>query len=213
MPLNTIIPPPPPCEETDECAQVTDSLIGLNELVCDTTTFEFMYRPAPFQQCGTTEIKNTASLVTQDTKQTITADCAVSVKVECEEGCTLTPGYWKTHSIYGPAPYDDTWAKIGEDTIFFKSGQSWYQVLWTAPKKGNAYYILAHQYIAAKLNMLNGASSTPDVDKAMAGAEKFFKAYKPSDTLSNAARTAAIVYADILDDYNNGEIGPGHCKD
>ena len=74
-------------------------------------------------------------------------------------GCSLTPGYWKNHSQYGPAPYDATWAQVGEDTIFFLSNQTWYEVLWTAPKKGNAYYILAHAYIAAYLNELNGADT------------------------------------------------------
>ena len=28
--------------------------------------------------------------------------------------CTLTQGYWKTHSSYGPAPYDVTWAILGD---------------------------------------------------------------------------------------------------
>jgi len=74
------------------------------------------------------------------------------------DGCTLTPGYWKTHSAYGPAPYDPTWALIGEDTPFFLSGISYYEALWTEPKGGNAYYILAPAYIAARLNVLNGAS-------------------------------------------------------
>ena len=73
------------------------------------------------------------------------------------EGCTLTPGYWKTHSKYGPAPYDATWAEIGEDTPFFASGKTWYDALWTEPKGGEAYYILAHAYIAAALNFKNGA--------------------------------------------------------
>jgi hypothetical protein len=36
----------------------------------------------------------------------------VNVLVECEEGCTLTQGYWKTHSECGPAPYDDNWTNI-----------------------------------------------------------------------------------------------------
>ena len=71
-------------------------------------------------------------------------------------GCTLTPGYWKTHSTYGPAPYDETWALVGEDTPFFLSGQSYYDVLWTSPA-GNAYYNLSFHYIAAELNDLNGA--------------------------------------------------------
>jgi hypothetical protein len=128
-------------------------------------------------------------------------------------GCTLTLGYWKTHSKYGPAPYDDTWALIGEDIAFFNSEQSWYKVLWTSPKGGNAYYILAHQYIAAALNLLNGASSTEQVNEALAWAEQsFFNTYKPSSKLSTTVKNQALYYADLLDDYNNGYIGPGHCS-
>jgi hypothetical protein len=129
-------------------------------------------------------------------------------------GCTLTFGYWKTHSKYGPAPYDDLWAFIGEDTPFFLSGKSWYQVLWNSPKGGNAYYILAHQYIAATLNTLNKTSSTQQVNEALAWAkESFFNNYTPSLNLTSNVRNQALFYADLLDQYNNGLIGPGHCSE
>ncbi|MEX1018964.1 MAG: hypothetical protein WDZ49_04860 [Litorilinea sp.] len=67
--------------------------------------------------------------------------------------CPHGQGYWRTHSSYGPAPYDATWAEIGEDTEFYTSGQSYHAVLWTPPA-GNAYYILAAKVIAAELNLL-----------------------------------------------------------
>lgn len=126
-------------------------------------------------------------------------------------GCTLTPGYWKTHSRYGPAPYDATWALIGEDTTFFLSGQSFYTVMWTDSTL--KYYILARAYIAAILNGLAGASDTSDVQAAIAFAETFFNTYTPSSTLSPAVRAQVIGMASILDDYNNGLTGPGHCPD
>jgi hypothetical protein len=138
----------------------------------------------------------------------------VFIPSHCGGGCTLTPGYWKTHSKYGPAPYDDLWAFIGEDTPFFLTGQSWYQVLWTSPKGGNAYYILAHHYIAATLNILHGASSTEQVNEALAWAgENFFNTYTPSSKLSTKVRQQALGYADLLDQYNNGYVGPGHCSE
>ena len=128
-------------------------------------------------------------------------------------GCTLTLGYWKTHSKYGPAPYDDLWALIGEDTAFFSSGKSWYQVLCTSPKGGNAYYTLAHQYIAATLNIVNGTSSPQRVNEALLWAEEsFFNTYTPSSQLKTKVRNQALGYADLLDEYNNGYIGPGHCS-
>jgi hypothetical protein len=134
---------------------------------------------------------------------------------EISGGCTLTPGYWKTHSEFGPAPYDDTWAQLpdGASTLFFLSGQSYYDVLWTPPTGGNAYYILAQQYIAAVLNQLNGAASTPEVDDALAWAETFFATHTPADKLSRTVRADAISFAELLDQYNNGYIGPGHCSE
>jgi hypothetical protein len=149
----------------------------------------------------------------------VTADAGdfllYGVSVDTVSGCSLTYGYWKTHTIYGPARHaDPTWNEIvpdGPDTSFFLSGQSYYQVLQTKPRRGNAYYILAHQYIAALLNQLSGASSTPAVDTALARAFTFFSTYTPSSTLPTAVRNQAISSADVLDQYNEGIIGPGAC--
>jgi hypothetical protein len=129
-------------------------------------------------------------------------------------GCTLTPGYWKTHSKYGPAPYDATWAGR-EDNGFWLSGQTVYEVINTPRKKGNAYYILAFQYIAAWLNTDTGAWVPDDVIEAFRCADTFFETYTPSDALSlpEEERAAAIACASILADYNEGIIGPGHCDD
>jgi hypothetical protein len=155
---------------------------------------------------------NTATI--RETGQSASA----SVTVTCTpppSGCTYTLGYWKTHSTYGPASKpDSTWNLVGgPDAAFFTSGKSWYQLFWTAPKGGNAYVILAHQYMAARLNILAGAATTSQVDTALAWATTFFSTYTPSSSLSTVVREQAIVYAGVLDDYNNGEIGPGHCDD
>lgn len=132
-------------------------------------------------------------------------------------GCTLTFGYWKTHSIYGPAAHPDlTWDLIlpsGPDTAFFSSGKSWLQVLQTNPARGNAYYILAHQWIAAVLNIFSGASSTPAVDAALVFGFNFFSTHTPNQALTSTQRDQVISAADLLDDYNEGVIGPGHCPE
>lgn len=133
-------------------------------------------------------------------------------------GCTLTQGYWKTHSIYGPASKpNDTWNLVGgPDALFFYSGQSYLEVLNTAPKKGNAYYILAHQYIAAELNFLDGAGIPTDVQTAFEEATALFEdsentpynigKLKGNDPL----RHDFTMLAEILEAYNSG---PGHCND
>lgn len=127
-------------------------------------------------------------------------------------GCTLTQGYWKTHAKIGSKKYDETWNQIGgPNADFFNSGKSYIKVLWTAPKKGNAYYILAHQYIAAKLNQLNGASIPTEVKNAFDRATELFDA-SSSDTIGNTNRKEWIKLSEILDDYNNGLSGPGHCE-
>lgn len=132
-------------------------------------------------------------------------------------GCTYTAGYWKNHTKYGAPKRDDTWDKIGaeaEDTRFFLSDQSYLEVMKTS-KKGNGYYILAFQYIAAKLNVLAGASAPDEVTEAITESEKLFGEYTPEEISrlkgNNTLRKEFLKYAELFDDYNNGRIGPGHC--
>jgi hypothetical protein len=130
-------------------------------------------------------------------------------------GCTLTQGYWATHSQQGPAPYDNGWLVIGpqqESTPFFGVGQTWLAVL-VQPPRGNAYYILAKQYIAGVLNVLNGVSYPPEVSVALFGAYDLWNSLPAGSTaLSPAQKTQALAWATTLDQYNNGIIGPGHCE-
>ncbi len=153
------------------------------------------------------EHPNTATIV--ETGQSDDAKVTVNCTPPPDPGCTLTQGYWKTHSKYGPAPYDSTWASIGEDTEFDSSGLSWYELFHTR-LEGSAYVILAHQYMAALLNKEAGAD-TSDVDATLTAAATFFATYAIDSVLSDSVREDAIDLADALDDYNNGLTGPGHC--
>lgn len=216
-----------PTTELDECVDVTDDHAGFLGTVCaevgnQTFTFEYTLDVGPYPECGEFEFVNVASFETNDNGETGSDDHTIIVHVPCA-GCTLTPGYWKTHSHHGPAPEDDAWFNLGDvdgdgilegaDELFFSSGLTYYQILWTPPSGGNAYLILAHAYIAAKLNIVNGAATTPEVDAAIAWAEAFFPGKTPSTTLSRTLRNAAIARATTLDNYNNGLIGPGHCDE
>jgi hypothetical protein len=205
--------------EIDECVTVTDTLFGGPVKVCagDTDkTLEYSLPIGPYDACSEDLIENVASFVTNESGATGSDSWSVKITVPCAGGCSLTPGYWKTHSSYGPAPYDDTWEQIGEDTLFFSSGQSYYQVLWTSPSGGNAYYILAHAYIAARLNQLNGADFTA-AQAAFNQATALFS--NPANTpaavgaLKGSVRNTWIDLASTLDNYNNGLIGPGHCTE
>jgi hypothetical protein len=60
-------------------------------------------------ECGEHEFKNVATQDENDTDDTSSDDVVVPVNIACAEGCSLTPGYWKTHSNLGPAPFDAAW--------------------------------------------------------------------------------------------------------
>ncbi len=120
------------------------------------------------------------------------------------KNCTLTQGYWKNHSLYGPAPYDPTWALVGEDTPFYTSGMTWYEMINAVPGGGNVYIKLAHQYIAATLNGLRGADLSA-VAEVMANADAYFQGSPPPGFDPATAQW-------ILDGFNGGVIGPGHCE-
>lgn len=134
----------------------------------------------------------------------------VNVEEDVEEGCTLTQGFWKNPKK-GPWP-----SPFNRDDEFYLSGQSWQDVLLTAPKD-NAYYQAAHQFIAASLNGANGASSTDEVDAAIALGQDLFSFYEPGDIAGlsgdDPLREQFISINDTLDAYNKGDIGPGHCDD
>jgi hypothetical protein len=215
--------------EVDECIDVSDTnaAFGGPHTVCAgvdplpaTFNYSLQFGAHPdadvVLECGENTHTNVADFETNDTGATGEDDHTVNAEVACVLGCTLTQGYWKTHSREGPAPYDNAWQNLGpdeEDTLFFNSGKTWYEVFWTPPA-GNAYYNLAHQYMAAKLNILNGASAPQQVLDAMAGAEALFNAQGIGDTtLTSAERKKALSYASTLDKYNNGLIGPGHCSE
>jgi hypothetical protein len=135
-----------------------------------------------------------------------------------EEGCTRTPGYWKTHADPSKKQFDDTWLAVGgPDAPFFTSGQTYIQVLNQDKSDGNAYYILAFQWIAAELNQEAGASISGAAAAAFADGEALLSSHTPSEigALSgdDPLRQQFISAAATLDDYNNGVIGPGHCGD
>ncbi|MDF1562791.1 MAG: hypothetical protein P1V51_07095 [Deltaproteobacteria bacterium] len=205
----------------DDCVSIDDTLAGpLGALCFDTAPQTFSYSLyLGSETCGTTTVENVASFVTDDTATAGQDSWIVTIELACGDGCTLTPGYWKTHSSIGPAPYDDTWAQLpsGADTLFYDT-LSYYDALWTAPQ-GNAWYILVHAYIAAYLNTLNGASTTTEVRDALAQAEALLLNNSPELVASlkgkrgQAERQVFIDLATLLDDYNNGFVGPGHCSE
>jgi hypothetical protein len=78
------------------------------------------------------------------------------------------------------------------------------------PPRGDATVTLAHQLIAAKLNIAQGADETA-VASTIIEADNWLIDNPLGSRPKNPARSEGITYANTLDDYNNGLIGPGHC--
>jgi len=68
------------------------------------------------------------------------------------------------------------------------------------------------QLLAAKLNILNGAGDNA-VDETIAATEAFLAEHGSADWdgLSSEDQQKVNEWKDVLDNYNNGLIGPGHC--
>ena len=102
----------------------------------------------------------------------------------------------------------------GADTAFYGTGLSWYELFHTPPRRGNAYIQMAHQYMAAYLNVLNGADNTVVADD-MAQAEEWFVSrlgcFEDPRSCPADERAEMSALAGRLASYNEGTIGPGHC--
>lgn len=121
-------------------------------------------------------------------------------------GCTLTVGYYKNHA------WDPNFAYMWEPAPpmnFFDTGITWRDVLDVSPK-GDAYFILAHQYIAARLNQLGPNYVPPQVVETLKSAYAYFSL--SPDARARVSRSTLIAWADQLDQYNNGKLGVPHCR-
>ena len=120
-----------------------------------------------------------------------------------QENCTLTQGFWKNHEEVWPV----------EELIL--GGVTYTKaellvILRTSPK-GDATYILIHQLIAAKLNVAAGADPAA-IETTLVEADAWLVANPLGSDPGNPERGEGIALAALLDDYNNGVTGPGHCQ-
>lgn len=121
--------------------------------------------------------------------------------------CTLTQGYWKNHP--------SAWSRVSTmflGNVSYTNAQL--MQIFNTPANGNGLISLAHQLIAAKLNVLLGAVPVTQVQNAITQADALignlvvppigsgFLAPADTDALTN-----------ILDQFNSGQLGTTHCPD
>ena len=214
--------------EIDACINVIDSFMGplVPSPICNNYQFTYDRAFGPYTACtGAIQFPNTAAFTTIDTQTTGSADWAIMVTVPCQ-GCTLTIGYWKTHAGFGPQP--DVVTPLlpinlgtpgGVLTVNVTTAAQAVSILSFGGSNGvidaaNGINRLYAQLLAAKLNIKSGAD--PSVIESTILAADAFLANNNSSSwarLSRANRTYVNNLQTLLDNYNNGLIGPGHCSE
>jgi hypothetical protein len=131
-------------------------------------------------------------------------------------GCTLTQGYWKTHNPTGgcsdpTSPLCVTWP-VTDLTL----GTVDYDVpeliaIFDLPAAGNGLVALAHQLIAAKLNIAAGSDGS-SIAQAISDSDALIGGLViPPLGSGYLAPSSTSTLITTLTDYNEGSIGPGHC--
>jgi YVTN family beta-propeller protein len=117
--------------------------------------------------------------------------------------CPLVQGLWKNRHDSWPV----TSLTLGSHTYT----QAELLTLIDTPPRGDASVILAHQLIAAKLNIANGSNPAP-IRSAIADADKllsqFFGKLPYNVGTSSAIGQQMVNDANVLDRYNNGDLTP-----
>lgn len=117
-------------------------------------------------------------------------------------GGTGTLGYWKNHPTMWPV------TNITIGGVTYTEAQA-IAILQTAPK-GDMSYILAHQLIAAKLNVKMGNDASC-VDGAIHDADSWMVLHPVgSGVKSGAAAVTGNSLSQTLDNYNNGKLCAPH---
>jgi hypothetical protein len=140
-------------------------------------------------------------------RQTITINFVLVCTSEAVDGCTYTIGFWKNH----PAAWPVSSLTLG--TVTYSKAQL--LSILKRPVRGNGLVALAHQLIAAKLNIENGASAPSNVVSDIAAADALIGSLVVPPVGSGSLGTNATApLVQSLDLYNNGLAvdGPPHCE-
>jgi len=132
-----------------------------------------------------------------------------------DHNCTLTQGFWKTHGPVGCVEGNNTdqWPATALPMMLGNNSYTDAQLcsILNQPAAGNGLLTLAHQLIAAKLNIAAGADGS-SVAAAIAAADALIgnNIIPPvgTDVLSPGDVSSLVT---TLTNFNEGVTGPGHC--
>jgi hypothetical protein len=170
-------------------------------------------------ECGTEYVFRAFAHATNVQKRSAFTENLVCKTLPCLTGsnCTYTQGYWKTH---GPVPVGNNeyvWPQSVKD-----NGLKLGMVVYTAdqllqvfnrPAAGNGLVVLAHQLIAAKLNIANGAQADQAVLADIAAADALIGALVVPPVGTGSLPNASVsALNNRLTSFNEGDSGVPHCQ-
>jgi hypothetical protein len=130
-----------------------------------------------------------------------------------DNNCTYTQGYWKTHGSGAcqSGNNSDEWPvnSITLGTVNYTAAELC--AILNTPAGGNGLISLAHQLIATKLNIANGADASGIAAAVAAADAQIGNLVIPPIGAGFLAPASTSANTQTLDDWNNGITGPGHC--
>jgi hypothetical protein len=192
------------CNTVGECGAVVTYPAPTTAGDCGTSAVVCIPPSGSFFPVGTTTVTCTAPVGT---------NCSFTVTVGlCTTNCPLTQGFWKNHSAAWPV------STLTLGTVSYTEAQL-LKILNTSPGSSHgadASLILAHQLIAAKLNLANGSDPCPIVS-IIAAADALIDSHTipivPKITPSSAVGAQMVALAEALDEYNEGLLTPNCAPD
>ena len=118
--------------------------------------------------------------------------------------CSYTQGYWKNHASAWPV------SSLTLGTVSYTKAQL-LQILGQSVG-GNGLISLAHQLIAAKLNIAFGADGSSILAVISAADALIGSRVVPPVGTGSLSTSSTSGANQSLDDFNNGLSGPGHCS-
>jgi hypothetical protein len=132
----------------------------------------------------------------------------IVVSTNAISNCTYTQGYWKTH------PED--WPVLSLTVGGMVYNQAELLSIFNTPAAGNGLLSMAHQLIAAKLNVANGAIPGATVQAQIDAADALIVSSCGGDKIPPVGTCyihpgTTSSHTDDLDTFNNGLAGVPHC--
>jgi hypothetical protein len=160
-------------------------------------------------ECGTDYVFRAFAHATSDNKRSAFSSNNICSTLPCGVACNYTQGYWKTH---GPVPMGNNsneWpvASLSLGGVAYTDLQL--LAIFNTPAKGNGLIAMAHQLIAAKLNVAkNGGSATADM---LAADALIASLVVPPVGTGWLAPALTGPLTESIAVYNEGGAGVGHC--